>query len=98
MDEARCPVVTASAGYGDPYRELCGLPLVQDGACQTCGHPRNEHGQERHVGDNDSRRELCLMCDGYEEPGYPRGKAWHRYAPSPERCPVHGVPATKEGE
>jgi len=27
------------------------------------------------------RREVCLLCPGYEEPGYPHGKAWHRYRP-----------------
>ena len=45
-----------------------------------CGHHAGEHGQEREVfTDTASRRELCMACPGYEEPGYPNGKAWHRF-------------------
>jgi len=48
--------------------------------CLLCGHERQAHGQERKlISDTESRRELCLECDGYEEPGYPSGKAWHRF-------------------
>ena len=25
------------------------------------------------------KRELCLECPGYVDPGYPNGKAWHRF-------------------
>lgn len=47
--------------------------------CTVCGHPEYEHGQEREfIRGADSRRELCRMCPGYAEPGYPNGKAWHR--------------------
>ena len=83
MDEARCPVVTASAGYGDPYRELCGLPLVQDGACQTCGRP--DGGDE------------TLFHDPRAVRNAGKRDYIHPYAPQPASCPVHGVPATKEG-
>lgn len=49
-----------------------------------CGHPATEHGQERAVfTDTVSRRELCMACPGYEEPGYPRGAAWHRFKRHP---------------
>ena len=48
--------------------------------CSKCGHPRSEHGEERYFYEcDDSRREVCLLCPGYEEPGYPNGKAWHRF-------------------
>ena len=50
-----------------------------------CPHPAEEHGQERHLYETDSRREVCLACPGYEEPGYPHGHAWHRYRPAQER-------------
>lgn len=55
-------------------------------ACATacCEHLACEHGQERQFYDTDSRREVCLRCPGYEEPGYPRGTAWHRYRPALE--------------
>ena len=46
-----------------------------------CGHESREHGQERALYGGWSMREVCLMCPGYEEPGYPRGKAWHRFRP-----------------
>ena len=54
---------------------------------RCCKHPAIEHVYEHQVSnDTDSRRELCLMCPGYEEPGYPNGKAWHRYRkPLPRR-------------
>lgn len=48
-----------------------------------CGHHEGEHGQERSFYYTESRREVCLMCDGYEEPGYPLGNAWHRFKPVP---------------
>ncbi len=45
-----------------------------------CEHPRPDHGQERAFYEcDDSKREVCMLCPGYEEPGYPRGKAWHRF-------------------
>jgi hypothetical protein len=48
-----------------------------------CDHKRSEHGRECDFYDTYSRRELCLMCPGYERDdggsGYPRGKAWHRF-------------------
>jgi hypothetical protein len=48
--------------------------------CARCTHPEAEHGQEgSFYGGGDSRREVCLMCPGYESPGYPRGEAWHRF-------------------
>ena len=61
------------------------------GGC--CGHPRDQHGQERDFYEcDDSRREVCLMCPGYVREdevttGYPNGKAWHRFkaAGAPER-------------
>ena len=53
---------------------------VSDPRCLICGHSKSEHAQERQVlADSDSKREFCCMCNGYEEPGYPRGKAWHRF-------------------
>ena len=45
----------------------------------ACGHDQTQHGQERVLYESDSRREVCLECNGYECPGYPRGKAWHRF-------------------
>lgn len=46
----------------------------------VCGHGRDDHGQERGFYECDnSRREVCLACPGFECPGYPRGKAWHRF-------------------
>ena len=46
----------------------------------VCGHPINQHGQERTFYECDgSKREVCLECPGYEEPGYPKGEAWHRF-------------------
>ena len=48
------------------------------GTC--CDHPEWDHGQERAFYETDSKREVCLLCPGYEEPGYPHGKAWHRFA------------------
>ena len=49
--------------------------------CKKCGHPRGEHGQEKDLYDSyeNSRREVCLLCPGYEKPGYPKGDAWHRF-------------------
>lgn len=48
-----------------------------------CGHAKDQHGQERAFYESDdSKREVCLECPGYEEPGYPNGKAWHRYVPA----------------
>lgn len=48
--------------------------------CGKCGHDEGNHGQERDFYECDaSKREVCLMCPGYEEPGYPRGAAWHRF-------------------
>ena len=48
--------------------------------CTKCGHPRSEHGQERDFYQcDDSRREVCLRCPGYELPGYPNGAAWHSF-------------------
>lgn len=29
--------------------------------------------------DGESKREVCLMCPGFAEPGYPKGEAWHRF-------------------
>ena len=56
-----------------------------------CGHPDHEHGQERELGiGTDSRREVCLRCPGYDEPGYPTGKAWHRYLPHLPPIPEAG--------
>lgn len=51
---------------------------------RCCDHPKSEHGKERDFfSDTDSRRELCLMCPGYEYTdgsiAYPNGKAWHRF-------------------
>ena len=46
----------------------------------TCGHSRSQHGPEwAFFTDTDSRREVCMECPGYEEPGYPNGRAWHRF-------------------
>jgi len=52
-----------------------------------CGHDEDQHGQERtFYQSDDSRREVCLECPGYEEPGYPNGAAWHRFVElTPER-------------
>ena len=51
--------------------------------CAVCGHVRHEHGTERDLlsGNHyvDGKREFCMECPGYEEPGYPNGKAWHRF-------------------
>ena len=48
--------------------------------CAVCKHPESEHGQERQfLQPTDSMREFCCLCDGYEEQGYPNGKAWHRF-------------------
>ena len=48
-----------------------------------CGHDIREHGRERDFYEDDSRREVCLSCPGYEyadgSSGYPNGKAWHRF-------------------
>ena len=47
---------------------------------QCCEHAQAEHGQERDfVPSCGSKKELCLQCPGYEEPGHPNGKAWHRW-------------------
>lgn len=53
----------------------------------VCGHGERDHGQERAFYECDnSKREVCLMCPGYEyddgTSGYPRGKAWHRFKAS----------------
>ena len=54
-------------------------PWVKD-LCAKCGHPASDHGQERAFYEcDDSRREVCLLCPEYEEPGYPNGTAWHRF-------------------
>jgi len=54
--------------------------LLADSPCARCGHPFSEHGRESDFYECDgSRREVCLRCDGYEEPGYPNGEAWHRF-------------------
>jgi len=46
----------------------------------VCGHEQSEHCQERSLSnDTDSKRELCLRCPGYENPGYPNGWCWHRF-------------------
>ena len=53
--------------------------------CIICDHPEDQHGRECDMGFGaDSHREVCLCCPGFEDPGYPRGKAWHRYKPAPE--------------
>ena len=52
--------------------------------CAKCGHLAMEHGQECQFVDSDSRHEVCLLCDGYEEPGYPNGQAWHRFVKGAE--------------
>ena len=46
-----------------------------------CGHSKHQHYQHSDVvsGHFRDKRELCLECPGYEDPGYPRGKAWHRF-------------------
>ena len=104
MDEARC---TVRLWEGDlttnGHLVHCDLLLEPgEGPCQTCGHPRGEHGQERKFYDcGGSRRELCLLCPGYVmadevTTGYPRGEAWHRYKPPSPHCPVHGARAEKE--
>lgn len=68
---------TLLAGVVEPRR--CN---VSNERC--CEHPRAEHGQERAFYEcDDSRREVCLMCPGYEEPGYPNGQAWHRFREVP---------------
>lgn len=55
------------------------MPEPTEDLC-LCGHPASEHGQERKFYYcDDSHREVCLLCPGYEEPGYPKGEAWHRY-------------------
>ena len=54
--------------------------------CERCGHLQAEHGQERAFYECDeSRREVCLRCPGYEEPGYPNGDAWHRFKEDEKR-------------
>ena len=48
--------------------------------CSLCGHLKSEHMQESRVSlYAEGSRELCLECPGYETPGYPTGKAWHRF-------------------
>ena len=47
--------------------------------CGVCGHTGDQHGKESAMVETPSNREVCLECDGYEEPGYPNGKAWHRF-------------------
>ena len=50
--------------------------------CAICGHEGSQHGQESTFYEcGGSKREVCLECPGYEEPGYPKGAAWHRFAP-----------------
>ena len=57
---------------------------MNDMNCEKCGHPQIEHGQEQDFIPNCySRREVCLLCPGYEEPGYPNGKSWHRFVKEP---------------
>ena len=59
-------------------------PLMQPGdtaLCEECGDTITEHGQEQDFYPTESKREVCLKCPGYEEPGYPNGKAWHRFRP-----------------
>ena len=78
MDEARCPVVTASAGYGDPYRELCGLPLVPvDGPCVG-----GIWSDRVLMGGCGAERETAIHEVLYEFGGHP-------YQP-PSACPIHG--------
>ena len=61
----------------------------------TCGHPKDQHGQERKFYDcDDSKREVCLECPGYEEPGYPNGAAWHRYQPAFTKSDLFGGKTT----
>lgn len=52
---------------------------ARDRGVACCAHPKDEHAKECEIGDTDSKRELCLMCPGYDTPGYPKGRAWHRY-------------------
>ena len=67
--------------------------MTLEQVCQECEHEQDEHGQERALYDTDSRREVCLQCPGWEDPGYPRGKAWHRFR-APQSVPVdEGVEA-----
>ena len=47
--------------------------------CALCGHERQRHAKEADLHDYGSQRELCVICPGYECPGYPKGKAWHRF-------------------
>ena len=54
------------------------LVEVREQIC-ICGHLYSEHGQEQRLYECDSKREVCLSCPGYEDPGYPRGRAWHRF-------------------
>lgn len=64
-----------------------------------CGHAADQHGQERAVYEADnSKREVCLECPGYEEPGYPRGRAWHRFKEGRLRAlaPQHQKEASSE--
>ena len=57
------------------------------GSCWRCGHDRSQHGRECDLYDSTSRREVCLECGGYEEPGYPTGMSWHRFAAPVEASP-----------
>ena len=89
-NEARCQVPNHTRDGVCPehfsycsheYEGVCGQPLVQDGACQTCGglFPREAwvHGDDESGLDAEA---LTLL---------------HPYAPA-KGCPVHGVPAKVE--
>ena len=47
--------------------------------CARCEHERQHHYKEADLHPYGSNRELCVVCPGYECPGYPKGKAWHRF-------------------
>ena len=56
------------------------MTVVMSPSCGLCGHPEDQHGQEQSLCNvPGSKREVCLFCPGHEEPGYPRGEAWHRF-------------------
>ena len=84
-NEARCQVPNHTRDGVCPehfsycsheYEGVCGQPLVQDGACQTCESMGFYEFFNNHTGERDENP--CPDC--------------------PPACPVHGVPATKEGE
>ena len=60
---------------------------MTEGVCR-CGHSKSQHGKHEQMvlGAYRDRREVCLKCPGYtlirngfEDDGYPNGKAWHRF-------------------